>query len=81
MYPACLAFDNLHVFGGYACAIIGIGYFETRARSGDACQPGDLRCDADALRECVQKAIADMFGSADVIFEFRLAKSGYAQRG
>lgn len=38
-------------------------------------QPGYFGCDTNALRERIDQTIADMFWSADVVFEIGLAES------
>ena len=81
VYPPCFAFNNFHVICGDARAVIGYRNLETRAGSRYAGQPGDFGCDADALSKCFNKAVANMFGAANVVFKFRLAETGDAKGG
>lgn len=68
--PAGFSLDDVQVGGGDARAVVCVagivGCVCTWSRYSS--QPGDFRCDADALCERFDQRVADVFGPADVVF-------------
>jgi len=76
VYPTRFPADHVQIRGDDAGAVVGRVDVVPCAWARSACQPGDLCCDADALRKGFDERVTDMFGAADVVFKFGLAESG-----